>query len=203
MQTKSDPDAVLENIECRTRRCRPGATSGSQLACSTNSATRPPERSTASSAWAQRGRDRWCVAHKALYGGEGTDKRPVGTGKLGWKWSIGVDRCGVPLGWSVDGENRKDDACSIPHSTRSPRRLDRQDRDDPPRTRLRPLEGPSIVDRGRTARSRHPTMPAARRSAAQVNPLGLRWIVDETNSWFQGKVWVHMPIAVEERCPLR
>lgn len=46
--------------------------------------------------------------HKAPYGGEGTGKSPVDRGKLGWKWSIGVDRHGIPLGWSIDAANRHD-----------------------------------------------------------------------------------------------
>ena len=46
--------------------------------------------------------------HKAPYGGEGTGKNPTDRAKLGWKWSIGVDRHGVPLGWAIDGANRND-----------------------------------------------------------------------------------------------
>lgn len=46
--------------------------------------------------------------HKAPYGGEGTRKSPVDRGKPGWKWSVGVDRHGIPLGWAIDGANRND-----------------------------------------------------------------------------------------------
>jgi Putative transposase of IS4/5 family (DUF4096)/Transposase DDE domain len=46
--------------------------------------------------------------HKAPYGGEGTGPNPTDRGKLGWKWSIGVDRHGIAWGWSIDGANRND-----------------------------------------------------------------------------------------------
>ena len=46
--------------------------------------------------------------HKAPYGGEGTGPSPVDRGKLGHKWSVGVDRHGVPIGWALDGANRND-----------------------------------------------------------------------------------------------
>lgn len=36
--------------------------------------------------------------HKAPCGGEGTGKSPVDRRKLGWKWSIAVDRGGIPVG---------------------------------------------------------------------------------------------------------
>src|SRR3954454_6933391 len=46
--------------------------------------------------------------HKAPYGGEGTGPNPTDRGKLGWKWSVAVDRHGVPIGWTTDGANRND-----------------------------------------------------------------------------------------------
>lgn len=46
--------------------------------------------------------------HKAPYGGEGTGPNPIDRGKLGWKWSVAVDRHGVPVGWTIDGANRND-----------------------------------------------------------------------------------------------
>jgi transposase len=46
--------------------------------------------------------------HKAPCGGEGTGKSPVDGAKLGWKWSVAVDRAGIPIGWSIDGANRND-----------------------------------------------------------------------------------------------
>lgn len=46
--------------------------------------------------------------HKAPYGGEGTGPNPTDRAKLGWKWSVAVDRHGIPLGWAIDGANRHD-----------------------------------------------------------------------------------------------
>ncbi len=46
--------------------------------------------------------------HKAPYGGEGTGPNPTDRGKLAWKWSVAVDRHGVPIGWAIDGANRND-----------------------------------------------------------------------------------------------
>ena len=36
--------------------------------------------------------------HKAPYGGEGTGANPTDRAKLGWKWSVAVERHGVPIG---------------------------------------------------------------------------------------------------------
>ena len=46
--------------------------------------------------------------HKSPCGGERTGKSPVDRGKLGWRWSLAVDRHGVPVGWAIDGANRND-----------------------------------------------------------------------------------------------
>ena len=46
--------------------------------------------------------------HKAPCGGEGTGANPTDRGKCGWKWSVAVDRHGVPVGWAIDGANRND-----------------------------------------------------------------------------------------------
>ena len=46
--------------------------------------------------------------HKAPYGGQGTGRNPTDRAKLGWKWSVGVDLHGVPIGWAIDGVNRSD-----------------------------------------------------------------------------------------------
>jgi hypothetical protein len=46
--------------------------------------------------------------HKAPHGGEGTGPNPTDRGKLGWKWSVAVDRHGVPIGWTIHGANRND-----------------------------------------------------------------------------------------------
>ena len=46
--------------------------------------------------------------HKAPYGGEGTGPNPTDRAKCGWKWSVAVDRHGIPIGWTIDGANRND-----------------------------------------------------------------------------------------------
>lgn len=46
--------------------------------------------------------------HKAPYGGEGTGPNPTDRAKLGWKWSVAVERHGIPIGWAIDGANRND-----------------------------------------------------------------------------------------------
>ncbi len=46
--------------------------------------------------------------HKAPYGGEGTGPNPTDRGKSGWKWSVAVERHGIPIGWTIDGANRHD-----------------------------------------------------------------------------------------------
>ena len=46
--------------------------------------------------------------HKAPYGGEGTGANPPDRAKLGWKWSVAVERHGIPIGWTIDGANRHD-----------------------------------------------------------------------------------------------
>ena len=33
---------------------------------------------------------------------------PCDRAKSGWKWSLAVDRAGIPLGWATDGANRHD-----------------------------------------------------------------------------------------------
>ena len=46
--------------------------------------------------------------HKAPYGGEGTGPNPTDRGKSGWKWSVASDMTGIPIGWAIDGANRHD-----------------------------------------------------------------------------------------------
>src|SRR5664280_50370 len=44
---------------------------------------------------------------KSPAGGEGTGKNSTDRAKLGWKWSILTDAKGIPIGWTLDGANRK------------------------------------------------------------------------------------------------
>lgn len=123
--------------------------------------------------------------HKAPYGGEGTGKNPTDRAKLGWKWSIGVDRHGVPLGWAIDGANRNDVRLLGPtieaiHAAGLLDDVDTMHLDrgyDYPKIRaelnaagLKDL----VIQRRRKPGEEHVPMPMR---------LGLRWIVEATNSW--------------------
>ncbi len=126
-----------------------------------------------------------CSLHKALYGGEGTGPNPTDPGKLGWKWSVAVDRHGVPIGWTIDGANRNDvrmleltlddiaaagllvDIDTI--------HLDRGYDSGAVRQRLAGYGlTDAVIQRRGTKRARPQT--AVR--------LGLRWIVEATNTWW-------------------
>jgi transposase len=123
--------------------------------------------------------------HKAPYGGEGTGHNPTDRAKLGWKWSIGVEFHGVPIGWAIDGANRNDVRLLGPTiddiATRGllvdvdTTHLDRGY--DYPKIRRQlhdaGLEDLVIQKRRRPGEADHP-MPMR---------LGLRWIVEATNSW--------------------
>ena len=122
--------------------------------------------------------------HKAPYGGEGTGKSPVDRAKLGWKWSIGVDRHGVPLGWSIDGANRNDVRMLGPTldaidaggwlAEIDTVHLDRGY--DYPKIR-RQLAEAGLVDHIIQRRS------TPGETGTKPLQLGLRWIVEATNSW--------------------
>jgi transposase len=121
--------------------------------------------------------------HKAPYGGEGTGKSPVDRGKLGWKWSVGVDRHGIPFGWAIDGANRNDVRLLGPPSTRSPPTAGP--------TRSRPCTSTAATTTPRSAaNSSTPGLDdhviQRRRQPGDHRPktitLGLRWIVEAANS---------------------
>lgn len=123
--------------------------------------------------------------HKAPNGGEGTGPNPTDRAKLGWKWSIAVDAAGVPLGWVIAGANRNDSVMLAPT-------LDDVDGDgllvdvgtlhldrgyDSHRTRQR-LEEAGITDA--VIQLRGTKVPGVKKQPVR---LGLRWIVETTNSW--------------------
>jgi transposase len=124
--------------------------------------------------------------HKAPCGGEGTGKSPVDRAKLGWKWSVAVDRAGIPIGWSIDGANRNDVAMLDPtldaiHSTGlladiGTVTLDRSY--DYPAIRQR-LHERGLTDLDIQRRGTKPSPGAPHRLT-----LGLRWIVEATNTWW-------------------
>lgn len=120
--------------------------------------------------------------HKAPCGGEGTGKSPVDRGKLGWKWSVAAERHGVPVGWAIDGANRNDIRLLKPTLAAvadaglledvETLHLDRGYDYPAARRRLKALGIADASIQRRTGNTgRRPT------------GLGLRWIVESTNSW--------------------
>ena len=124
--------------------------------------------------------------HKAPCGGQGTGKSPVDRGKLGWKWSVAIDAARILIGRAIDGANRNDttmleptlDAIAannllgevVTHS------LDRGD--DFPVVRER-LGRYGLADLDIQQRGTKPAPTTPNRLT-----LGVRWIVEATNSWW-------------------
>ena len=123
--------------------------------------------------------------HKAPYGGEGTGPNPTDRAKLGWKWSVAVDVHGIPVAWVIDGANRSDIPLLIPtlHAVADvgllvdieTLHLDRGYDFPVVRRRLAEL-GLHDLDIQRRG-TKHP-------GKKQPMNLGLRWIVEATNSWW-------------------
>jgi hypothetical protein len=122
--------------------------------------------------------------HKAPYGGEGTGANPTDRGKHGWKWSIGVDRHGIPLGWSIAGANRNDvrmlqptlDAIAAEGWTAEIETVHLDRGYDYPKIRRQLVDAglaDHIIQRRRQPGDHRP----------KSITLGLRWIVEATNSW--------------------
>lgn len=123
--------------------------------------------------------------HKAPYGGEGTGPNPTDRAKLGWKWSVACERHGVPIGWVIDGANRSDVRMLIPTieavaevgllADIDTLHLDRGYDYPVIRQRLGAfgLDDLEVQRRG--------TKPPGTK---QPMRLGLRWIVEATNSWW-------------------
>lgn len=122
--------------------------------------------------------------HKAPYGGEGTGPNPTDRAKCGWKWSIGVDRNGIPLGWSIAGANRNDVRMLEPtiQAIAANGWLDEIDTVhldrgyDYPKIRSQ-LDDAGLADHC-IQRRRQPGD-----TAPKTLTLGLRWIVEAANSW--------------------
>jgi transposase len=123
--------------------------------------------------------------HKAPCGGEGTGKSPVDRGKLGWKWSVAVDANGIPIGVAIDGANRNDVKLLTPTledvaakgllSEIETLHLDRGYDFPKIRTELAALGLDDVVIQRRGTKGR---------TAKGQLTLGLRWVVEATNSWF-------------------
>jgi transposase len=122
--------------------------------------------------------------HKAPCGGEGTGTNPTDRAKLGWKWSIAVDANGIPIGWAIDGANRNELKLLEPTLDDIARvglldeietlHLDRGY--DFPKTR-RQLARYGLDDLDIQHRAKRGVTPK------QPLQLGLRWVVEGTNSW--------------------
>ncbi|MFV1972009.1 MAG: IS5 family transposase [Acidimicrobiia bacterium] len=123
--------------------------------------------------------------HKAPCGGEGTGKSPVDRSKLGWKWSIATDANGIPVGWAIGGANRSDLKLLEPTLNDVARvgllveietlHLDRAY--DFPKIRAQ-LTGMGLDDLDIQKRK-----PRGIPTPKQPLRLGLRWVVEGTNSW--------------------
>jgi transposase len=124
--------------------------------------------------------------HKAPCGGEGTGPNPTDRAKLGWKWSIATDAHGIPIGWAIDGANRNDIKMLGPTLDDVVRsglleeietlHLDRG-YDYP---KIRTLLADRGLDDLNIQRRSKPGDPDA---VKQPLRLGLRWVVEGTNSW--------------------
>lgn len=126
--------------------------------------------------------------HKAPCGGEGTGKSPVDRAKLGWKWSLATDRAGIPVGWVAAAANCNDSVL-LPATLAAVERqglleevetlhLDRGYDNGVVRHHVADLGIDELVVP--TVRPRH----GRRRRATSRVPLGQRWPVERTNSWF-------------------
>lgn len=123
--------------------------------------------------------------HKAPCGGEGTGKSPVDRGKLGWKWSVAADRAGIPIGVAIDGANRNDlvlleptiDAIAAAGLLEEIGTLSLDRGYDYPTVRAR-LAARGLTDLDIQKRGTKPKPGEPHRLT-----LGLRWIVEATNTW--------------------
>ena len=123
--------------------------------------------------------------HKAPYGGEGTGPNPTDRAKLGWKWSIASERHGIPIGWAIDGANRHDvrlldptlDAIADTGLLTDIGTLHLDRSYDYPVIEAR-LAAAGIADTDIQRRGTKPKPGQPHRLT-----LGLRWIVEATNSW--------------------
>ena len=124
--------------------------------------------------------------HKAPLGGEGTGKNPCDRAKSGWKWSLAVDRAGIPVGWATNGANRHDTILFEPTLQAAQNRgllpdietlhLDRAYDNNRISELCRALGITDVI----CARKRPPGQANHTKLAT---PLGMRWTVERTNSW--------------------
>jgi len=124
--------------------------------------------------------------HKAPCGGEGTGKNPTDRAKLGWKWSVAVDAAGIPIGWATAGANCNDIKLVEPTldavaATGLDLDIDTMHLDrgyDFPAVHAR-IRGYGYADLNIQKRK-----PRGLDQPKQPMRLGLRWVVEATNSWW-------------------
>jgi len=124
--------------------------------------------------------------HKAPCGGEGTGKNPTDRAKLGWKWSVAADARGIPVAWAIDGANRNDvkllgptlDDLAQAGLLQEIETLHLDRGYDYPKVRSQ-LTDLGLGDLNIQRRSK----PGETSPVAQPMRLGLRWVVEGTNSW--------------------
>ena len=123
--------------------------------------------------------------HKAPCGGVGTGKNPTDRWKLGWKWSLLVDRHGIPVSWAISGANRHDTILFEPTLAQAAQsglisdigtlHLDR----GYDTGRVRECAWAYGIEDLNCARKR----PAGTADTKRTVPLGERWPIERTNSW--------------------
>ena len=124
--------------------------------------------------------------HKAPFGGEGTGPNPCDRGKSGWKWSIATDRDGVPIGWAIDAANRNDCVLFVPTITSL---IERGLLPDVETLHLDRGYDNNVVRGYCTEVGIDDLICARKRKKGTAKkklavPLGMRWPVERTNSWF-------------------
>jgi len=123
--------------------------------------------------------------HKSPCGGPGTGPNHADRGKLGFKWSVAADGAGVPIGWTLAQANRHDSKLLEPTL------------DDLDRRGLLVEVGAVHLDRGydydfvrdvldeRGVTGVIPKVrPKGKGRHKSLIPMGERWKVERTNSWF-------------------
>jgi transposase len=124
--------------------------------------------------------------HKAPCGGEGTGPNPTDRGKRGWKWSVAAERHGIPIGWAIDGANRNDITLLEPtlEAVRASGlladidtvHLDRGYDSGAARQRLHNFGITQYEIQRRGTK-----VPGVKKQPVR---LGLRWVVEATNTWW-------------------
>ena len=118
-------------------------------------------------------------------------KEPARTPLIGRSWAGSgrslSERHGIPIGWAIDGANRNDVRMLEPTLDDDRRRRPaRRHRHVAPRPRLRLRRGPRPARRLRASteldiQRRGTKVPGVKKQPVR---LGLRWIVEATNTWW-------------------